>query len=177
MPPAVARSTTVLAVAALAVAALALPAHAQVRVPRGPAATAAPTTTVTVALAAGGRRLDATGQGRCQHAPRAAIYDVPAAMWMVQLTPADGGSLALTVWRPVGGGGATQFSFALARGGATHRIATVKGGTLEGAGTATLRPAGDGGEFTIDGTTASGATVRGTIRCARFSPLNEGVGG
>ena len=164
------RSRRALAAAAVTLGALALlapDAQAQSRVPRG----ASSQPTVTVSLTAGGRRLDATGPGSCQHAPQASIYGVPAAVWTAQLAPASGTTVALTLWRPSTGGAASQFSLSLGGGGTTHTIATVKGGTVTGSGKVSLAPKGDGGEFTIDGTTAKGVAIRGTVLCSRFTPL------
>ena len=164
------RSCRAAAAAAVTLAALALhapDARAQARVPRGTSSQP----TVTVSLTAGGRRLDATGPGSCQHASQASIYGVPAAVWTAQLAPASGPSVLLTLWRPSSAGGASQFNLSLGGAGTTHTIATVKGGTVTGNGKVSLAPKGDGGEFTIDGTTAKGVAIRGTVLCSRFTPL------
>ncbi|HET7456826.1 MAG TPA: hypothetical protein VFJ74_04160 [Gemmatimonadaceae bacterium] len=161
-----------------ALAVMPLLALAAVAAPRAAAAQQArPTATLTI----GGKSYAAAGNGICQSAPVASIYGVRASMWSVQLDGGAGGglrSLSLTVWRPVAGGG-EQMSLYAKTGATEHRIDTVKKGGrggIVGAGTVTVRPQGPGGRFEIDGRDGSGATVRGTVTCPRFSSM-EAVGG
>lgn len=135
----------------------------------------------TATLAIGGKSYTAVaGTGTCQSAPVASIYGVRASMWSVQLNGGGGSlrSLSLTVWRPAGGGG-EQMSLYVKTGATEHRIDTVKKGGrggIVGGGTVTVRPQGAGGRFEIDGRDASGTTVRGTVTCPRYAPI-EAVGG
>jgi hypothetical protein len=131
---------------------------------------------VKVALTIGGQRWEGTVAGQCKHAPMAAIYDTPAALWSVQANERAGAgsrSLGFTMWR-IRETGADQMNFSVSQGRTRHAIATIKnvrrtpGPELVGSGTVKLAPRGSGGVFTIDGTTGGGARVSGTLECARF---------
>jgi hypothetical protein len=52
-----------------------------------------------------------------------------------------------------------------------HEVATVKGGTLKGSGTASVRPAGSGGILNVSGTDADGHPLELTVECARFDEV------
>ena len=150
-------------------------AHAQGRATTAAAARAAAARAdqvqITIALTVGGKGYRATGLGECKHAPEAYIYSVAAAMWSVQYnsnssTPRN---LSLTMWRPTKGN-ASQLTLAV-NTGSSHHISTVKGGKIAGGATVTMQPKGTGGRFEINGKSANGTAIRGTIDCARFTPL------
>jgi hypothetical protein len=130
---------------------------------------------VKVALTIGSQRWEGMVGGQCKHAPMAAIYDTPAALWSVVANERGGSnrSLGLTMWR-IKETGADQMNFSVSQGRTRHEIATIKGvrrtpgPELVGSGTVKLAPRGPGGVFTIDGTTGGGARVSGTLECARF---------
>ena len=86
------------------------------------------------------------GTGECASSTESSIYDVPATQW--HATYGGGGSniqhLNLTVWRPRDGAPA-MVGLSLQSGEITHQISTVKGGTIRGSGTASVRPTGKGG--------------------------------
>ncbi len=126
---------------------------------------------VTLALAVGNQRYDEAKLGQCKHAPQASIYGTAAAMWTVQYSPSANGSIALTLWRPVRSGTTAQVMVDVRNGSVTHRISTVKGGKLVGRATVSFKQHGAGGRFDIDGATADGVAIRGSIDCERFSAL------
>jgi hypothetical protein len=128
------------------------------------------TVPVVIEMQVGGGSYTMTGQGTCTHAARASIYDVPAEQWSVRHREGSR-SLALTVWRPKGGGG-DMLTLAITDGSTSHRVDTVKGGrapSVSGTGTVTLTPAEKGGTFKMDATTSSGAKISGTVRCEAFT--------
>lgn len=124
---------------------------------------------VTLALAVGGQKYTETKPGQCRHAPKASIYDTPAMMWTVQVSPTSSSSIALTLWRPAGSGATQMASLNIQNGSVTHHISTVKGGTVTGQVTVTFVPRGAGGRFDIDGTTAGGVAIRGSIECEKIT--------
>jgi hypothetical protein len=119
----------------------------------------------------GARKYAETRPGQCKHAPQASIYNTPAKMWMVQYSPSSGSSIALTLWRPAGAAATEQVNLSVQDGNKSHQISTVKGGTVTGRATVTFTPSGAGGRFDIDGTTAEGVAIRGSIVCERITPL------
>ena len=125
----------------------------------------------------GGRAYRAKGVGECTHTAQASIYDVAAAQTRASYSADAAGALEhlnLTLWQP-NSGGPLQFSLAVRAGSAEHQIATVKGGTLSGSGTALLQRDGPGGTLTVDGKDAGDTDLRVVVRCERFSePVVEG---
>lgn len=155
-----------LIVAMLCLGMTAPPIVAQRRAP-GAAGSEVP---ITIALKVGGEAFQLTGQGKCRHAPRASIYDVPAEQWSVQQHDADR-SLSLTMWRPTKGTG-DMMTLAVDAGGRSHSITTVKAGRsgpTRGSGTISLAASGKGGTFTIDAAAPDGTRITGTIQCAAFT--------
>jgi hypothetical protein len=135
---------------------------------------------VSIALGVGGKSYRSSGEGECHYAPVASYRDMRAAMWSVEYSvqgeEKDGlANVHLTAWRPLAGGPA-QMSLYVRIGSVNHRIETVKGAENVGNGTLSVQPDGDGGTFTIDGKDDSGAVIKGTIRCAKFS-AHEAVAG
>ena len=110
---------------------------------------------------------------KCGYEPNASIFDKPAEMWTAQLEQTPDAYLNLSVWKPKSGE-PIQFNLAVQSGGPDLReISTVVGGTLKGAGTATISPQGAGGAISIDGTDASGSALKLSVTCARFDPIAE----
>ena len=126
---------------------------------------------VTLALAVGAQKYAETKPGQCKHAAKAAIYNTPAMMWTVQYSPSSSSSIALTLWRPTGADATPQVNLSVQDGSKSHQISTVKGGTVSGRATVTFIPKGTGGRFEIDGTTADGVAIKGSIDCARITAL------
>ncbi len=125
--------------------------------------------TITVA----GQARTVRGVGQCQHEPQASIYGTRAALWRAEY-PGDGAgtpSVTLTYWRPVAAGVPEQFQLSVSSKGKTHRINTVRGGTLAGSGQGSFRPTALGGRFEIRGTAQDGAALQATIECARFGGI------
>ena len=128
---------------------------------------------VAIALKAGGDSYSFTGKASCTHEQKGYIYMVPAALWRVEQRDANG-NMMLTFWRPATGSG-DMFSLIVQRGRATHHADTVKtkdGGAPQGSGEVKFAPAGGGGTFTVDATTASGVKITGTIKCDAFRPAS-----
>jgi hypothetical protein len=92
-------------------------------------------------------------------------------MWMVQYSPSSGSSITLTLWRPAGAAATEQVNLSVQDGNKSYKISTVKGGTVTGRATVAFTPSGAGGRFDIDGTTAEGVAIRGSIVCERITPL------
>jgi hypothetical protein len=112
------------------------------------------------------------GTGECASNTESSIYDVPATQWRATYG-GDGSNiqhLNLTVWRPRAGG-PDMVGLHLRSGEIDHEVATVKGGTLKGSGTASVRPAGSGGILNVSGTDADGHPLELTVECARFDEV------
>ncbi len=125
----------------------------------------AETVTVKLTLKAGSQSISSSGQGSCTHAPQAAIYNVPSAMWTVRQ---EGESTTqLTLWRPADGK-EEMFSLSIS-GGKDISVSTVRGGTISGSGTVKLTPKDKGGTFTINAKAKSGEAITGTIECSAFT--------
>jgi len=146
-----------LAMGALGASLSPAPARAQARVP------------VKVTFTAGGRTETLRGIGECGYEPHASIYDVGASLWMAEFTD-DTRHVALSYWRPLGGGG-DHFSLFVRNGPADHRISTVKGAAPVGSGRSTFQPTSTGGRFEISGKDQTGAALSATIECARFGAI------
>jgi hypothetical protein len=130
------------------------------------------TTAIEIEAVVGGRQLAARGLGECEHSGEGSIYGRPAALWTVQYDGGDAGGvkrLNLTFWRERSG--TEGFNLALGTASAVHRIATVKGGDIQGSGTATLEGGGDAGALLVEGTAEDGTPLRLRARCERLTPL------
>jgi hypothetical protein len=133
---------------------------------------------VTISGRVGGKTLNASGVGRCKHAPEASIYDVPAALWMVEYSTPDNGQLKqlnLTLWRPKNGG-PDQISLAAETGSGSHRVNIGGRQKQEGSGTVKLSPSGAGGRFEFKGKDAAGTSLEVEISCPEFAGV-EAEGG
>ncbi|HEU4682587.1 MAG TPA: hypothetical protein VFS51_12605 [Gemmatimonadales bacterium] len=117
-----------------------------------------------------GKTHNTTGPGTCKHAPEASIYDIPAALWMVEYSGQSGDGikqLNLTLWRPKDGS-SDQVSLALQTSSSSHRISA--GGKAEPVGSATVKlsPYGAGSRFELKGKNAEGTKVEVAIDCPAF---------
>ena len=121
-----------------------------------------------ISLQVGSQKYSASGQGECKHAPRASIYDIPAALYSVSHR---GGrdSLNLAVWQPRDGK-PDMLSLSLTVGGKTYAVDTVK--QKKGSGSAKVESAGRGGAITLDAVAASGEKISGKIQCRSFGGVN-----
>jgi hypothetical protein len=112
------------------------------------------------------------GTGECASSTQSSIYDVPATQWRASYG-GEGSNiqhLNLTVWRPRAGG-PDMVNLSLRSGEIGHEIATVKGGTIRGSGTASVTPAGPGGTLQVRGTDADGHPLELTVECERFDEV------
>jgi hypothetical protein len=148
-------------------AASAAPAPAQsVAISRG-------TVPMTITGRVGRQEFEASAEGECATSAESSIYEVPATQW--HATFGGGGRsdiqhLNLVVWRPRAGG-PDMVNLSLQVGEASHRIATVKGGEMVGSGTASVSPAGRGGELKVTGKDDHGHDLELSVRCERFDEV------
>ena len=142
---------------------------------RAPGAPAEKTVPLAIALKAGGKVYNFNGEGKCTYAPIASIYAMRAEKWSAERTGEAPGA-TMTVWRPAVGTDMVTLAFTI--GDRRYSINTVKvggKGTPEGRGTVAIAREGTSGTFTIDGTTADGTAISGTVKCGAFSrPTEEG---
>ena len=123
---------------------------------------------VAIALQAGGDSYQFNGQATCTQEPKGYIYGLPAHLRTIEQSDGQR-SISLTLWSPAKK--ATMFTLHLSSRGKSYETDTVTGenaGPTSGSGTVTFAPAGAGGTFTVNATTAKGAKVTGTIRCDAF---------
>lgn len=128
---------------------------------------------IDIEFVVNGKPLRTRGAGQCRHEPNASIYNAPASLWSVEYSDPKGGQirhLSLTVWQ-LKSGGPNQLSLALESGSDPHRIATVKGGKLIGAGTVMLQPSQSGGRFEVKGTDERGVAIEAKISCPTFTNI------
>lgn len=138
----------------------------------------APGKPLTLSGSIGGKAYQASGPGTCKHAPDASIYDLPAALWMIEFANPRGPDirqLNLTLWKPKDGS-PDQVSLSLETARSTHRISS--GGKTQPAGSATvtLSPRGSGGSLELKGKDADGRKIELTINCPAFTGV-EAEGG
>jgi hypothetical protein len=134
--------------------------------------------TISISAKIGGKSYEATGPGSCRHTPDASIYDVPAALWMVEQSGSVDQtirSLNLTIWKPKDGS-PEQLSLALTTGSSDHQIAVGGRGEQVGSGKATVTPSGGGGIVEVRGKDEKGTAVEVVITCAAFAGV-EAAGG
>jgi hypothetical protein len=150
-------------------------AAAQRRVP-GQATTES--TEVSVIARVGTKSYTSRLPGTCKYEPSASIYDVPAALWMVEGGGSTGSEikqLTLTLWRPKNGS-ADQISLSLQAGSSTARIDVNPRSKPVGTGSVEVQPQGSGGTFELKGKDATGTNVKLTISCPSFAAV-EAAGG
>jgi hypothetical protein len=129
--------------------------------------------TVMISAKVGSKSYESAGQGSCRHTPSAAIYGVPAALWMVGLTGSEDAaveSMNLTLWKPKNGG-PQQFSLSLSTGSSSHRIDVGGRGEQIGSGKASVVAAGAGGRIEVSGKDDSGKTIELVVRCPAFGSV------
>src|SRR5687767_1063119 len=114
---------------------------------------------IQASLKVGGQMYQSSEPGRCTHAPVASIYNVVSEMWGVQQA-SDGRSLALSFWRPKDGSG-DMVTLAVSSGNTSQQVSTVRGGGATGSGKVTFEKSGNGGTFTVDARTSTGAAIAG----------------
>ena len=134
--------------------------------------------TVMISGKVGAKSYESTGQGSCRHTPTAAIYGVPAALWMVGVTGSEDAavkSMNLTLWKPKNGG-PQQFSLNLSTGSSSHRIDVGGRGEQIGSGKASVAAVGAGGRIEVSGKDDSGKTVELVVQCPAFAGV-EAEGG
>lgn len=123
---------------------------------------------IEASLKVGGQMYQSSEPGKCTHAPVASIYNVVSEMWSVQQA-SEGRSLALSFWRPKNGSG-DMVTLTVSSGNTSQQVNTVRGGTTTGSGKVTFDKSGNGGTFSVDARTSTGAAITGTIRCDAFAP-------
>jgi len=133
----------------------------------GLACSAAAVAQADIALQIGSQKYAASGQGECKSAPRASIYNIPAALYSVSHR-AGKDSLNLTLWRPTDGK-PDMLSLSVAAGGKNYVVDTVK--DKKGSGGAKLEPSARGGTIVVDAVAASGEKISGRIQCRAFGGI------
>jgi hypothetical protein len=136
------------------------------------------TGSISIHAKIGGKSYQASGAGRCRHAPDASIRDVSASLWMVEYgNQREAGlkQLTLTLWRPKDES-PDQLSLNVETGSGSHRIQTGQEGESGGQGTVTILPSGPGGRLEITGKDARGKALQVTIDCPTFASI-EAEGG
>jgi hypothetical protein len=159
--------------------AVARDATAQRRVPAvGNPTAASEEANLTIIARVGTKSYTSTLPGTCKHEPSASIYDVPAALYMVQANGPDAGGikqLSLTLWRPKNGT-ADQISLSLQAGSHSARIDVNPKTPPVGTASVKLQPAASGGKFELQGKDAKGTQVFLTVSCPMFAGV-EAEGG
>lgn len=117
-----------------------------------------------ISLQVGSQKYNASGTGECKHAPRASIYDIPAALYSVSQRGGKD-SLNLSVWQPTDGK-PNMISLNVTAGGKSYVVDTVK--NKKGSGKAAVESSGRGGTITLDAVAASGEKITGKIQCRAF---------
>jgi hypothetical protein len=136
------------------------------------------TVAITIAAKVGNKSYQASGPGKCRHAPNASLRDVSASLWMVEYAnQRESGlkQLTLTLWRPKDGS-PDQLSLNLETSADSYRIQTGQEGENAGQGTVTILPSGPGGRLEISGKHAGGKALQVTIDCPAFAGV-EAEGG
>ena len=142
---------------------------ARVEAQRRVAGQAQPKIAIQASLTVGGQKYQSNEPGKCTHAEKGMIYQTVAELWSVQQS-SDGRSLTLSLWKPKDGS-ADMITLSVSDGSSSHELNTVRGGgSTSGSATARMEKSGNGGIFTIDGRTKSGAPISGTIKCDAFAP-------
>jgi hypothetical protein len=170
------RSTT--AALLLLAAATAADAAAQRRVSGNSEEPATGSSELRIIARLGPKSYTSTLPGSCKHEPSGSIYDLPAALWMVQTEGPGTGEikqLNFTLWRPKNGS-ADQVSVSIDAGATSTRIDVNPRDKPVGQARVELQPVGSGGRFELRGKDAKGANVNLTITCPTFDAV-EAEGG
>jgi hypothetical protein len=144
---------------------------------RAPGQAATESTEVSVIARVGSKSYTSRVPGTCKYEPSASIYDLPAALWMVEggSTGSEIKQLNLTLWRPKNGS-ADQVSLSLQAGSSSTHIDVNPRSKPVGTGTVELQPQGSGGKFELKGKDAKGINVNLVITCPTFAAV-EAAGG
>ena len=145
---------------------------------RAPGQPVTESTEVDISGQLGSKSYSSSIAGTCKHEPSASIYDVPAALYMVEAQGAEGSQikqLNLTLWRPKNGS-ADQVSLSLQVGSSSSRIDVNPRSKAVGGATVELKPTGSGGTFELKGKDDKGKTLNLTISCPTFAAV-EAAGG
>lgn len=116
-----------------------------------------------ISLQVGPHKYPSGGQAECKAAPRASIYNIPAALTSVSHRSGKD-SLNLTLWQPADGKPA-MLTLSVTTGGKTYLVDTVK--DKKGSGKA-LR---ENRTILIDAVAASGEKITGKIQCRSFGGI------
>jgi hypothetical protein len=133
---------------------------------------------VMISARIGGKSYESAAQGSCRHTPAAAIYGVPAALWMVGLTGSQAAgieSLNLTLWKPKNGS-PQQLSLSVNTKSSSHRIDVGGRGEQVGSGKASVVAMGTGGRIEVSGKDDSEKTIELVVKCPAFTGV-EAEGG
>jgi hypothetical protein len=125
---------------------------------------------ISITAQLGTKSYTSKASGTCKHEPSASIYDVPAALYMVEAEAGEGDGikqLNLTLWRPKNGT-ADQISLSLNAGSKDTRIDVNPRSPAVGAASVELRRSGSGGTFELKGKDAKGTPLNLTIGCPAF---------
>ena len=116
-----------------------------------------------ISLQIGTHTYRASGQGECKSAPRASIYNVPAALMSVSHR-AGRDSLHLSLWQPTDGKPA-MLTLSVTTGGKTYLVDTVR--DKKGSGKAVR----DNLTIVVDAVAASGEKITGKIQCRSLGAI------
>jgi hypothetical protein len=117
-----------------------------------------------IALRVGAHKYPSGGRAECKAAPRASIYNIPAALTSVAHR-AGQDSLNLALWQPADGKPA-MLTLSVTLGGKTYLVDTVK--DKKGSGKAMREHR----TILIDAVAASGEKITGRIQCGSFGGVN-----
>ena len=137
-----------------------------------------PASQIRINARLGAKSYSSTLPGSCKHEPEASIYDVPAALWTVEASGAEGSSikqLNFTLWRPKNGS-ADQISLSVDARSKPTRIDINPRNKPVGSGKVRLTPGDSGGKIELTGKDAKGTPVNLTISCPAFEAV-EAAGG
>jgi hypothetical protein len=135
-----------------------------------------PAVAIVAAVDLDGKHYEFTGTGECRASQDSSIYGRPAAQWGASFEATKGAlsHLNLTVWIPAKGG-AAEVTFSARAGATSFDVSTVNGGTIRGRASGRVERQGAAGTLVVEGVTASGKTVKASVRCARFdAPEDNG---
>lgn len=116
-----------------------------------------------ISLKVGAHTYQASGQGECKSAPRASIYNIPAALTSVSHR-AGTNSLNLSLWQPTDGKPA-MLSLSVTTGGKTYLVDTVR--DKKGSG----KVVRENLTIVLDAVAASGEKITGKIQCRSLGAI------
>lgn len=116
-----------------------------------------------ISLQVGTQTYQSSGQGECKSAPRASIYNMPAALTSVSHR-AGKNSLNLSLWQPTDGKPA-MLTLSVTTSGKTYVVDTVR--DKRGSGKAVR----DNLTIVVDAVAASGEKITGKIQCRSLGAI------